>query len=174
MVPLAIGRYEDKIVCKVLPVDACHILLGRQWQFDKRGVHDGFTNRHCFDPNGKKITLIPLTPLEVHPDQIQVKKNRDQESKPDEPELSNRNSNFFIKNSQVKKYLYSQKPFLLLVYQESFMASSSDLAPKIPSDLLDVLLDFSDVFPDKNPKGLPPVRGIEHQLVFVSGSSLPN
>ncbi|CAN6924262.1 unnamed protein product, partial [Brassica oleracea] len=50
-------------------------------------VHDGFTNRHSFDHKGKKITLVPLSPLEVHQDQVQLKKNRDQEPKPDEPEV---------------------------------------------------------------------------------------
>jgi len=156
-------------------MDACHVLLGRPWQFDKRTVHDGYTNQHSFDHKGKKITLVPLSPLEVHQDQLQLKKNREQESKPDKPESSIRNSNFFIKQSQVKKSLYSQKPFLLLVYKESLMAStSSNLAPEVPSDLLDVLQEFSDVFPDENPKGLPPVRGIEHQIDFVPGASLPN
>ncbi|WZZ15565.1 hypothetical protein YC2023_108654 [Brassica napus] len=174
-IPLTIGRYEDEIVCNVLPMDACHVLLGRPWQFDKRTVHDGYTNRHSFDHKGKKITLVPLSPLEVHQDQLQLKKNREQESKPDKPESSVRNSNFFIKQSQVKKSLYSQKPFLLLVYKESLMAStSSNLAPEVPSNLLDVLQEFSDVFPDENPKGLPPVRGIEHQIDFVPGASLPN
>ncbi|XP_048605512.1 uncharacterized protein LOC125583026 [Brassica napus] len=154
-------------------MDACHILLGRPWQFDKRAVHDGFTNRHSFDHKGKKITLVPLTPLEVHQDQIQLKRNRDKEPKPDEPKSSQRNSNFYIKQSQVKRSLYSQKPFLLFLYKESLMASS-DLAPEIPSELLDVLQKYSDVFPDENPKGLPPVRGIEHQIDLVPGASLPN
>ncbi|XP_013613865.1 PREDICTED: uncharacterized protein LOC106320044 [Brassica oleracea var. oleracea] len=122
-VPLTIGRYEDEVVCNVLPMDACHILLGRPWQFDKRAVHDGFTNQHSFDHKGKKITL---------------------------------------------------NPFLLLVYKESLMVFSSELAPEIPSELLDVLQEFSDVFPDENPKGLPPVRGIEHQINCVPGASLPN
>ncbi|XP_013639540.1 PREDICTED: uncharacterized protein LOC106344776 [Brassica oleracea var. oleracea] len=87
-VPVTIGRYEDEVVCNVLPMDSCHILLGRPW------------------------SLVA--------------------------------------------------------------SSSSDLAPEIPSELLDVLQDFSDVFPDGNPKGLPPVRGIEHQIDFVPGASLPN
>ena len=52
--------------------------------------------------------------------------------------------------------------------------ASSDLAPEIPSELLDVLQKYSDVFPDENPKGLPPVRGIEHQIDLVPGASLPN
>ncbi|XP_048613375.1 uncharacterized protein LOC125587212 [Brassica napus] len=149
-----------RFFCNVLPMDACHILLGHPWQFDKRAVHDGFTNQHSFDHKGKKITLVPLSPLEVHQDQVQLKKNRDQEPKPDEPDSSQRNSNFIIKQSQVKRSLNSQKPFLLLVYKESFMASPSpDLAPEIPNE---------------NPKGLPPVQGIEHQIDFVLGASLPN
>ena len=52
--------------------------------------------------------------------------------------------------------------------------ASSDLAPELPSELIDIFQEFSDVFPDENPKGLPPIRGIEHQIDFVSGASLSN
>ncbi|XP_018458503.1 uncharacterized protein LOC108829340 [Raphanus sativus] len=173
-IPFTIGRYEDEVVCNVLPMDACHTLLGRPWHFDKKAVHDGFTNRHSFGHNGKKITLVPLTPLEVHQDQLQLKRSREKEPKPKEPETSKRNSNFYLKESQVWKSVCSQKPFLLLVYKESLMATSSDLAPDIPSELKDVLQDFTDVFPDDNQQGLPPIRGIEHQIDFVPGASLPN
>ncbi|XP_010495497.1 PREDICTED: uncharacterized protein LOC104772599 [Camelina sativa] len=85
-VPLTIGRYEDEILCNVLPMDASHILLGRPWQFDMRAIHDGYTNRHSFEHKGKKITLVPLTPLEVHQDQVQLKKSRDKEIKTTKPE----------------------------------------------------------------------------------------
>ena len=60
-VPLTIGRYDDEVLCNFLPMDACHILLGRPWQFDKTTIHDGYTNRHSFDHKGKKITLLPLS-----------------------------------------------------------------------------------------------------------------
>ena len=155
-------------------MDACHILFGRQWQFDKKTIHDGYTNRHSFDHKGKMITLVPLSPAEVHQEQLQLKKSRDKEPKPSKPEVSPRNSNFFIKGSQLKKSLCPEQPFLLLVYKETLMASSSNIAPEIPSDLTDVLQEYSDVFPDENPKGFPPVRGIEHQIDFVPGASLPN
>ncbi|KAF7802344.1 uncharacterized protein G2W53_041455 [Senna tora] len=34
--------------------------------------------------------------------------------------------------------------------------------------------EFDDVFPDEVPTGLPPLRGIEHQIDFVPGASIPN
>ncbi|KAL6323025.1 hypothetical protein AAG906_023643 [Vitis piasezkii] len=34
--------------------------------------------------------------------------------------------------------------------------------------------EFDDVFPEEVPHGLPPIRGIEHQIDFVLGASIPN
>ncbi|CAN4091659.1 unnamed protein product [Withania somnifera] len=36
------------------------------------------------------------------------------------------------------------------------------------------LTPYQDLFRDEMPKGLPPLRGIEHQIDFVSGSQIPN
>eukprot|EP00253_Pinus_taeda_P029431 PITA_29431 len=34
-VEFQLGKYKDKIVCDVMPMDVCHILLGRPWQYDR-------------------------------------------------------------------------------------------------------------------------------------------
>ncbi|CAA7013689.1 unnamed protein product [Microthlaspi erraticum] len=120
VVPLSIGNYKDEILCDILPMDAGHIILGRPWQSDRRVIHDGFTNRYTLLHEGRKTTLIPLSPQEEH------------------------------------------------------LIGLTHTPPEIPSELAQLLQDFSDVFPDDSPPGLPPVRGIEHQIDFVPGSTLPN
>ena len=34
LVEFNIGGYNDKILCDVIPMDVCHLLLGRPWQYD--------------------------------------------------------------------------------------------------------------------------------------------
>ncbi|XP_035816895.1 uncharacterized protein, partial [Zea mays] len=34
--------------------------------------------------------------------------------------------------------------------------------------------DYEDVFPQETPAGLPPIRGIEHQIDLIPGAALPN
>ncbi|KAI4340732.1 hypothetical protein MLD38_025541 [Melastoma candidum] len=34
-VPFSIGKnYKDEVICDVISMDACHLLLGRPWQYD--------------------------------------------------------------------------------------------------------------------------------------------
>jgi hypothetical protein len=41
-------------------MDACHVLLGRPWQFDREAVHEGKRNIYSFEMNGKKHSLHPF------------------------------------------------------------------------------------------------------------------
>jgi hypothetical protein len=40
----AIGSYHDVVECDIVPMQACHILLGRPWQFDTDCVHHARSN----------------------------------------------------------------------------------------------------------------------------------
>ncbi|MEI4878489.1 hypothetical protein, partial [Klebsiella pneumoniae] len=52
--------------------------------------------------------------------------------------------------------------------------STNDLNHSFPNVVVDLLQDYEDVFPDDLPQVLPPLRGIEHQIDFVSGVVTPN
>jgi hypothetical protein len=71
-VALSTGKYEDGVLCDVVPMHACHLLLGRPWQYDRRAMHDGFTNKYSFTHNRQSITLVPLTPKQVREDQLKL------------------------------------------------------------------------------------------------------
>ncbi|PUZ69859.1 hypothetical protein GQ55_2G155300 [Panicum hallii var. hallii] len=43
-ISFAIGSYHDVVECDVVPMQACHILLGRSWQFDMDCVHHARSN----------------------------------------------------------------------------------------------------------------------------------
>ena len=115
-VHLSIGRYEDDILCDVIPMEASHILLGRPWQFDRRVTHDGFTNKHSFEINGKRTILVPLTPKDVHQDQLQLQlqKKKEIDLKPEQ----NKQHNFYAKTCESKRSLYSHQSVLLFVLRK--------------------------------------------------------
>ena len=49
-----------------------------------------------------------------------------------------------------------------------------DIASTLPAPVTILLQELRDVFPSKIPPGLPPIRGIEHQIDLIPGASLPN
>ena len=58
-VSFSIGKYQDKILCDVVPMEASHILLGRPWRYDIKAIHDGFTNKISFMYQDKKWSSNP-------------------------------------------------------------------------------------------------------------------
>jgi hypothetical protein len=66
LVQFSIGKnYKNQVLCDVVPMDACHVLLGKPWQFDRRIFHDGFKNTFSFEKDGTKITLRMLLHLNL-------------------------------------------------------------------------------------------------------------
>ena len=59
-VAFQIGRYQDKVTCDIMPMDVCHVLLGRPWQFDRKVVYDGRNNCYKFEMGGIQHTLLPF------------------------------------------------------------------------------------------------------------------
>nr|GEY20730.1 RNA-directed DNA polymerase [Tanacetum cinerariifolium] len=53
-------KYTDEVWCEVISMDACHLLLERPLQYDRRTKHDGFRNTYSFKKDGIHIVLAPL------------------------------------------------------------------------------------------------------------------
>jgi hypothetical protein len=59
-VEFKIRGYKDEILCDVIPMDFCHILLGRPWQFDRNVIHDGRKNSYTLEKNGRTHMLLSI------------------------------------------------------------------------------------------------------------------
>jgi hypothetical protein len=81
--------------------------------------------------------------------------------------------NFYAKGSQIRSAFFTNKPMILLVYKEAYF-NTNDLDSTIPSVFVSLMKEFDDVFPEDIPNGLPPLRGIEHQIDLMLGASIPN
>ena len=200
VVPFRIGKYEDKVLCDVVPMQTGHLLLGRPWQFDRRVQHDGFTNKYSFVFNQRTITLVPLTPKQVYEDQVRLQKLSDQknlreqknesdkksealekkreeekkeQSSAKEVKIEGKQRNFYAKTSEVKRALISNRPMIVLMYKEALL-NTNQPDSSLPSAVVSLLQEFEDVLPEEVPHGLPPIRRIEHQIDFVPGASIPN
>jgi hypothetical protein len=65
LVEFKIGGYRNAILCDVIPMDVCHVLLGRSWQFDRNVIHDGRKNTYTLENNGRTHMLLPIEEKKV-------------------------------------------------------------------------------------------------------------
>jgi hypothetical protein len=78
-VKFSIGNYIDTVDCDVTPLSACHLLLGRPWQFDLEATHGGCSNTYSFVHKGLSDVLKPMmeTAMKVDIFPIVRKKKKD-------------------------------------------------------------------------------------------------
>jgi hypothetical protein len=78
-VPFSVGKYNDHVECDVVLMQACQLLLGRPWLYDRDVQIFGRTNKLSFVYKGERISLLPLTPEEIMKDDLK-KKQRESEN----------------------------------------------------------------------------------------------
>ena len=137
----------------VVPMDACHILLGRPWQYDRGTMHDGTLNIYSFFvKNGDRKKKLVLKPM-----------------KDDQFECTRRgcsslllNSSDFVEQSRETGIVY------VLIGREKMQLQTT---PQGVGRLLD---EYKDVMPEDLPDGLPPMREIQHHIDLIPGAILHN
>ncbi|XP_019151914.1 PREDICTED: uncharacterized protein LOC109148634 [Ipomoea nil] len=184
-------------------IKAAHVLLGRSWQFDRKINFDGMKNTYVFHMDGVRYVLSPLAPKQVEEILLKSRKASKEaksvtsspypKSKPPPPPISlstpfsSQNTakesphqpSLLATKNDIKKAIRKGNTFLLLFIHKLTSDLDSSLVLHSEScfrnaSIDELLADFSDLFPKDMPKGLPPHRGIDHQIDFVIGSTLPN
>lgn len=79
----------------------------------------------------------------------------------------------YVKESDVRAAFIAKWQIYVLLYKDVYL-STNDLNNSMPSVVTTLLQDFKDVFPEDIPNGLPPKRGIEHQIDLLPGVTIPN
>ena len=71
--------------------------------------------------------------------------------------------------------MLAQEPKFVLMCKEMGLAIEQKTDDALPSAFKSLLQEFNDMFPHEDAcTRLPPLRGIEHQIDFVPGATLPN
>ena len=52
LIVVLVGLYCGEVLCNGLPMNACHLLLGRPWLFDNHVIYDGYANTYSLKHNG--------------------------------------------------------------------------------------------------------------------------
>jgi hypothetical protein len=195
-VHFSIGSYHDYADCDVVPMQACSLLLGRPWEFDTNATHHGRSNKYTLMHKGKKITLLPLTPSEIVQCDKAIAENAKREQdlqsenqqvakhvfppKKEQPTPSSSSTGIKLKGgvmlvtkSDLAEIVNNDVPCYALVCKEALF-SLDDIPSSLPSAVTNLLQEYKDVFPTEIPPGLPPLRGIEHQIDLILGATLPN
>ncbi|XP_060183301.1 uncharacterized protein LOC132613296 [Lycium barbarum] len=171
-----IGKYQDKIICDVVPMQAYHLLLGRPWQYHRSTKSDGRINRYKLVHNGLKHVLCPMTPLqvgEVYHKIIESKEKSNgvqeysegsspQEGSKKKTESKRKAKVALLENlEEIREELEEQQPMVLLTHRY-YALHTNELTSSLPSSISSLLQDCDDVFSAELPKGLPPLMVIKH------------
>ena len=157
----SIGSYLDTVCCDIVSMDACHLLLGRPWKFDKDVTHRGQQNTYSFEFKGRTITLLPFP--EQHTSDESTATTSTQQVKTESTLLT-------LPKAEFEAQLRETDVVLALVAN----TVPTPLPNTLPPAFIALLDSFDDVFPSELPTELPPLRDIQHHIDLLPNAALPN
>jgi hypothetical protein len=154
LVKFKIGNYHDEILCDVIPMDVCHILLGRPWQYDRNVVHDGRMNTYTLEKDGRSHKLLPIKDKEV------------------EPEVTS--TILLMSGKELLTELEKNEDPQFFVVRKPRIVLTNTRVDDLPEEIQQLLGEFVDIIVDELPHSLPPMRSVSHHIDLIPGASLPN
>jgi hypothetical protein len=154
LVNFKIGGYRDEILCDVIPMDVCHVLLGRPWKYDRNAIHDGRRNTYTLEKNGRTHMLLPIEEKKVK-----------EEANTSILLMSGKELLDEVKKEQEMQFVVVRKP--------RFILTSTSLED-LPEEFQELLEKFVDIVVDEFPNSFTPIRSINHHIDLIPGKSLPN
>jgi hypothetical protein len=154
LVEFKIGGYKDEILCDVIPMDVCHLLLGRLWKYDRNVVHDGRKNTYTLEKNGRTHMLLSIKDKGV------------------EPEVSN--TVLLMSGKEILNEVKKKEDTQFIVVRKPRIVLTSTRVDDLPEEIQKLMEEFVDIVVDKLPRSLPPIRSISHHIDLIPGTNLPN
>ena len=87
-------------------------------------------------------------------------------------EIKLKSACLFATKSDIDELDFSKSVCYAFVCKEALF-SFEDAPSSLPPAVTNILQEFADVFPQDVPLGLPPIRGIEHQIDLIPGHRYP-
>jgi len=152
-VDFQIGNYKDQVICDVIPMDVCHVLLGRPWQYDRNVMYNGRENTFVLEKEGKRHTLVPL----------KEEKTEEQTS----PKV------LLVKEKEFLEQLQEEEVSFAIVGKPRTVITNTRI-DELPAEIQKLLEEYVDIVVDDFPNELPLVRSISHRIDLIPGASFPN
>jgi hypothetical protein len=143
-------------------------------------MHHGRSNQYSLIHHDKKIIFLPMSPKAIVRDDVAKATKAKTENNKNIKVVGNNKDGIKLKGhcllatkTDVNELFASTSVAYALVCKDALI-SIQDMQHSLPPVVTNILQEYSDVFPSEIPEGLPPIRGIEHQIDFIPGASLPN
>jgi hypothetical protein len=142
------ANFVDEVELDVIPLDICGIVLGSPYLYDRKDIFYRHENKYHLFKNGVEYIV------RAHTKKINLS---------------------LVNAGQMKRLVNASKNFVLLMIKpkddiENEVLQGCDA--KLKSDIYEVVNQYDEMF--KEPKGLPPKRGIQHEIQLQQDCPLPN
>jgi hypothetical protein len=154
LVEFKIGGYNDKVLCDVIPMDVCHLLLGRPWQYDRNVVHDGRMNTYTLEKDGRTHRLLQIKDKEV--------------------KLEVNNTILLMSGKELLTEMEKKEDPQFFVVRKPRIVLTSTRVDDLLDEIQELLEEFADIVVDELPHSFPPMRSVSHHIDLIPGASFSN